>query len=145
MKPFTYTFLGGRRIHKTIAATAGNVQTDLTPGAGKRWLVIGGHIRLVNDGNAANRQIMLKVMNALVDSRAIGATTAITAGQTRDLDFGEGRAAQTAALGNPSYGQFYLGIAPTLVDGTDIFNVTILAGLAGDSYSGDITLLEIDI
>jgi hypothetical protein len=140
-----FTFPAGKLRHVAIVATAGNVAAGKTPTASKRWLVIGGYIRLVNDGTVANRYITLEVLNVAAKARAIGNSPAITAGQTRDLDFGEGKVTENASLGDSAYGQNYLGHDPILVDGTDVFNVRVAGGVAGDSYTGIVTVLEMDV
>jgi len=139
-----WTFQGGKRVIKTIAATAGDAVANLSPGTGKRWLVLRGRLTLVADANAANRYVNLRLTDGTNVVEGIGQlSTAIVANETKILDFGEVRFMSGAAIAYDSLG--YLGFNPILLEGADQFRIEIVGGLAGDSYSGYVVVLEIDI
>jgi len=125
----------------TISATAGNVATNKTPGANKRWLLFRGRIILVCDANAANRQIILQLTDGTNVTETLWISGNITAGVTHTCSMGEVRLApSTGTVGDTSY----LGFDILLLHGAAQFRITISAGLAGDSYSGYLEVLETD-
>jgi hypothetical protein len=140
---FTWTFQGGRHRTITIGATAGNAVTNLSPGLGKRWIILRGKIICVNDATVASRQIYFNITdgtnNVYTSLLGVGGT----ATQTHVLNFGgiifnvNGVAAGTTFT--------YFGLDPQLIEGTDQFQISVVAGVVGDSYSGYIDILEIDI
>ena len=143
---FMYIFQGGRRRLLTIPATAGNIVTNLTPGAGKRWLIVHGMVSLANGVGVANRLIFLQITNGTVVTHRIGSTTSITASQNGSLDFGPVRHNRTALAGFYAGDvPTYLGIDPVIVEGADQLRISIPNGLAADAYEGFVTVLEMDI
>jgi len=56
-----------------------------TQPARTRWRLLGARVHFVADGNVANRRISLQIMQGVVVMAEFGCATAITAGQTRDL------------------------------------------------------------
>lgn len=144
-----FTFQGGKRSHEAIAATAGNVIKNLSPGAGKRWLVLSGSIAIVTDVNAGNRWLVISKTDGTNVVEVIAHTAAQPASKTNHIDFGEGilgSGTSSMVLGDlADDAQFYFGIRPILIEGSDQLRFTVSGGLAGDSYSGYVTVLEMDV
>lgn len=138
-----FTAKGGRRRTVVIAATAGNVVKNMTPEAGKRWVILRGIIILVTDATVANRQVKLQLTDGtnVTESLAIG--NAHVASLTRPTNLGEARNVVGGLLGNGD--NRYIGIDPILLENPDQFRITIQAGVAGDSYSGFLVVIEIDM
>lgn len=140
-----FTFPGGRKRTVTIAATAGNVTSNKSPGAGTRWIVLRGRITVTNDATVASRQIVIQITNGTVVTEAVGFSAIIAASQTGDLDFGEAGAVQGLTLGQD--GGFnitnYVQLTNVILDSADQLRILIQNGVAGDSYSGSIEVLEI--
>lgn len=141
MPKTVFTFPAGKRVTKVIAATAGNVVTNLTPGPGKRWLVLRGRITVVPDGTVLDRYLDFAVTDGTNVTEGLGSSPAIPATITHILSHGEGRVTVGAALGDNSY----IGHDPVLVEGADQFRITLRSGVAGDSYSGYVVVMEIDV
>jgi len=139
---FTWIFQGGRRVIKTISNTAGNVLTTLSPGSGKRWLVLMGTIRLQTDATTADRSIILRVKDS---SNNLLTTLFRSDSQTASTDsyyyFGP-----TKYVGsNMDAVTRIAGIDPILLDENDKLVIEISNGQAGDTYSGHIVILEVDM
>ena len=142
------TYPGGKLLSVTIAATAGNVTTNKTPGSGKRWKLLSGTITLVADGNAANRRIQLFVTDGTDVIGYLGQSDAdITATQTSTIDI-----QPFSTPVNWDLGRVGVTLRSALVisgdqflEGADQFRVSIAAGLAGDSYSGTLRVMELGI
>lgn len=137
-----YSFPGGRLRHVEIAATAGNVDKDLSPGANIRWLFLYGFITLVCDATAANRVINCTLedgsSNALFPLQKTGN---ITAGQTRTVAYSVG---VLDGIADVVIANFNIAVPSlALVEGSDKLAFTVANGVAGDSYSGYITVLEV--
>lgn len=141
------TYPGGKLLDVIIAATAGNVVTNKSPGALKRWLVLYGVVSLTADGNAANRIITLRLTNGTSVIHNIGFAAAITAGQTGALDIGRAIESQSGLYGATTGSlSGYLGIGDGyVIEGDDQIRVLIGAGLAGDSYEATFRVLELGI
>jgi len=141
----TFTFQGGKRRHLIdITGIAGNVVTNLSPGAGKRWLVLQGSVDLVCNVTAGNRYLHLTVWDAAGNNITCFPrnTTAITAGQSAYFDFRD----RVSGLGVSSApGDCHIGIGTVILEGDDILRITINGGLAGDSYVYKITIFEVDV
>jgi len=136
-----FTFPGGKKVIKTIAATAGNVVTNLSPGAGKRWLILRGYITLTCDATVADRYIFIEVTNGTVVTDHYHRTDAITGSTTGSLGFHE-TLFLDAAIKVDTY---YFGIRPILIEGADQLRMRIANGVAGDSYEGFVTVLELSV
>jgi len=144
--PFAWTFPGGKRITKTIAATAGNVVTNLSPGSGKRWLVLRGTISLDTDATAATRIPRLEVTDGTNITEALTYGANVIADKIGHLEFGEIRLVHGVNPGKRvDDTNDYVGIEPILLEGSDQLRITIENGVAGDSYEGFVVVLEIDI
>lgn len=135
----------GRKRTLTISATAGNVSTDLSPSVGKRWTILYGQMTCVCDANAADRSMSLALRTEAGQVlHVIGSnSTAWTAGQTKGLGFGPVIFQVGGYLGSFNV---YFGLSEQcIIEGTEVFRVAIGNGQAGDSYSGVITVLEVDV
>lgn len=139
-------FPGGKRLQNNIAATLGDVVTNLSPAIDKRWLVLHGYLVLVADANASNRLLRLLLTDGTDITRIIGRADAITATQTRSVSFadhvsqigGWNLADQAAPLEISN-----VGIGTVIIEGADQLRIQVVNGLAGDSYSGRVVVLEI--
>jgi len=137
-------FPGGKRVVKAIPATAGNVITNLSPGAGKRWLILREIITLVNDATVANRAIEVVFTDGTNITERLCSTNSVLASETKILSLGEARIVQATSLSQDGT-HMYVGINPILLDSNDQLRITIKNGVAGDSYSGFLVVLEIDV
>lgn len=143
MSEFAFTFPGGELKTITFAATAGNVVTNKTPGAGVRWIVLYGRFTLVADANAANRYLNAQLTDGTnVLCTLIGLNAAITAGQTKSVSYQKGIA---AAKGDAGTDHGHICIGDVILEGADQFRMTITDGQAGDSYSGYLRVLEMNM
>lgn len=135
-------FIGGKRTVETIAATAGDVITNLSPhSTNRRWLVLSGRITLVADATVANRSIRFYKTDGTNITEYLFTSAAVTAGQTRSISHGEVKHLDTATI----LDNFYAGHDPILIEGADQFRIQIGNGVAGDSYSGYVVILEVAI
>ena len=134
------TFPGGNLLTVTIAATAGNVITDKTPGTGKRWVILYGRIVLVADGNTANRILTVRFVDSVPNTLTQWpAMTTATAGQTKSMSFNGVRIDQ----GLQAFDNDHLTINQNhIIEGSDLMRVGVTEGLVGDSYSGFIRVME---
>lgn len=139
---FAWIFPGGALKTVTIAATAGNVVTNKTPGAGKRWLVLHGKIILVTNITVANRYIELHITDGTNILHSLGQHGAVTASLTSRLGFGPAKYILSIAA---AYDHGYIGFDPLMIEDDDQLRIVITNGVAGDSYSGYIRVLEISI
>ena len=135
----TLTFPGGTLKTITIAATAGNVVTNKTPGTGKRWVILYGRIVFVADGTAANRILTMRLTDGTNVLTQLPAMTTTTAGQTKSMSLNGARIDQgLQALDND-----HLTINKNhVLEGADQIRIAVIDGQAGDSYSGFIRVLE---
>jgi len=143
--PLVWIAPGGRKRTIAIAATGGDVTTNLSPGTGKRWVVLYGKIILVADANAANRYPAWFITDGTTVILDLGKkNTAVTAGLTKSMGIStresEGAEDVTASLDSEM-----MLPEPTILEGADQLRITILAGLAGDSYSGNVVVMEYDV
>jgi hypothetical protein len=137
-----WTFPGGKRVTKTVSATAGNVVTSLSPGTGKRWVVLRGIIKLISDATVGDRTVRFSTTDGTNITCNLLRTPFQAASLTRTYNFSE-----VTKLGDAAGGYDYNIEFPDnlLLEGSDELTITIDAGFAGDSYSGYIVLLEIDV
>ena len=128
----------------TIAATAGNVTTNKTPGTTKRWRVLYGRITLVNDATAANRNILPSVTDGTNVLCTFLGSKNITAGQTSDMSISPLHSLASSSGGGTVLQDGTHGDIPEplIIEGSDQFRISINNGVAGDSYSGYIRVLE---
>jgi len=141
MVKFKTVMIGGTRAIETIAATAGNVVTNLTPGIGIRWIVIRGKIVLVTDATVVNRLIETHITDGTNVITKLLRTANIPASLTRSLFYNTTQNASGGAIAET--GAVHLVMNNQLVlEGDDQFRITITNGVAGDSYSGYLVVLE---
>jgi len=144
---FVTTFQGGLARTLIVTATAGNVATSLSPGIGKRWLVLRGQVKLTCDATVANRIVSMYKTDTsstyavnLWFSEAIVATVILIAIFAEFL-----YKSATGNLGASTGATMeYYGVQPFIVSGTDKLVINVGAGVAGDSYIGNIDVLEIN-
>lgn len=132
---------------ETISATAGNVNADITVPANKKYNFSFGCITLVADANAANRYILLRILDAdgNIVYRSLGNTTAITAGQTKRTTYaidGFHVGGAVIAIDNE---HAFLPIGPVVLYPGEIMRIFIGNGLVGDSFSGFLVFEEEDV
>jgi len=131
----------------TIGATAGNVTTYLQPTTlttvSKRWLILRGRLTLTTDGTVVNRTINLTPFSTGLAQpmEFIGNSGVIPASTTKSLSFGEGANSVGGTLGS---GDDYIGLhRPIIIVNNNSLQIAIVNGVAGDSYSGYIEVLEL--
>lgn len=138
-----YTFPGGRHTVVHIAATAGNVATSIIPSSEIRYLVLGYKITLVCDATVANRYIRVGKRQITTGYNPCGTADggAITASQTKTLAAGDYGLVVTG--GFTRIDTAYVGINFPILWTYEVQGyIDIEGGVAGDSYSGDIEILE---
>lgn len=146
MTELVVTAPGGTLKTLTISATAGNVVTNLSPGAGKRWVLMYGRLTLVADANAANRVITAQITDDTNILLNLTKSIAITASQTHDASFARRIGViSSSAIGTAKGDESHHELPEGPIEGSDQFRITITAGLAGDSYSGFFRVLEVPI
>lgn len=142
-----FTFPAGKLAKQTIPATAGDVETDLSPGSGKRWVILPmGRIVLTTDANAANRYIRLRITDGTNDICYLGFSAVAVASKTANLELNsvirvddvtpDKGAGDVAAS---------LSFDPIIIEGAMGLKIDIIAGVAGDSYEGFLYVLEMDM
>jgi hypothetical protein len=140
------TYPGGKYKRIAITATAGNLNNDaVTPGLGKRYLIIEARITLVCDANASNRYINFVKFNATpVKIFSLGSSSVLVANETGMLQIGPIIYARGGSGGDTGTNDDYLGYTyPYMVNETDFIRISINGGLAGDSFSGYFDVLEL--
>lgn len=135
-----FSFPGGKLRHVALAATAGNVVLDTAVPSGKRWWLLYGQITIVCDAIVDNRYVRLSLTDGTNEiHRFARNSTAITASQTQIVTYGMYDGAETpgglACIPIPSV---------CVIKASDEIRVTITDGAAGDSYSGTMTVLEVE-
>jgi hypothetical protein len=132
---------GGSLETQTIGATAGNDIFNATPGTGKRWVLLYGKIILVAVG-AGNRAIRVQLTDGTDVLVEYYQTGNITAGQTKVLNL----AGWGMNPGNlTGVNDFIQGIGKAILEGDDQFRIVVGGGIAADSYSGYLRVLEYSI
>lgn len=141
-KSLQFIFFGGKLVTKTIVATAGNVVTNLSPPDGRRWIVLFGRLTIVCDANAANRQFALALTDGTNVLFNYPSSPVMTANETKSLGL---------ISDHTTWGTFtekdkaILGIGKVVIEKDDQLRITIDNGLAGDSYSGFVRVLEVNV
>jgi hypothetical protein len=142
------TFQGGAIRRITIAATAGNVATNLTPAGGafknKRWRVLRGYLLLTCDATVANRNFGINITDGTHNLQALGISAVIVATQTGYVSFGEPVTANLNWTVTPDGGSVRcsFNITNCYLEGADAINIYVNGGVAGDSYAGYVEVLE---
>jgi hypothetical protein len=134
---------GGSLETQTIGATAGNVVFNASPGTGKRWVILYGSILITCDGTVVNRNIRVQLTDGsdvLVEYYQSGNITASQENVRVSL------AGPGMNPGNLSgLNDFLQSIGYAVIEGADQFRILVNGGVAGDSYSGSIRVLEYSI
>lgn len=145
-----FIFPGGKLKTETIAATAGNVATSLRPPNNRRWLVLYGRITLVADANAANRQVQIHLTDGTNILAKYPSSASITANETKNVSFMQ-QVSEGGPIATTELDKNVIGIGPVLLEGdivaanADRLVITIGNGLAGDSYTGFVRVLEVNV
>lgn len=128
-----------------VPATAGNVAyTALTPAAGKRWYTLGFYLTLVNDATVANRTVFAyrEVTAGTLRLCSARYTGSLAASVTGYWSLG-GRSGMTTGASRDGYVHEHDPQVETLGYG-ERWYIGVANGVAGDSYSGRIVILEVD-
>lgn len=145
---------GGRTRIITVAATAGNVATQIKPiEAENRLHLVTGRITLVADATVASRVIYLTRLYNSADTAttidsALG-SAAVTASQTGSVAYGPVRTSMGGGVQNfASHGidwqHCYVEKTGISGDPTDMcFHLYVNNGVVGDSYSGYLVFKEV--
>jgi len=140
------SYPGGQLKTVTIAATAGNVVTGLSPGTRKRWKVLYGIFTLACDATVANRKVQFDVTDGTNRILYLGESPTFTASQTKTGIMAQREDSGTSFTVSDVIAAGELWIPDDLIiEGDDEFQITISNGLAGDSYSGFIRVLELGL
>lgn len=140
------TYPGGKLRTLSGAAIAGNIETALSPGTGKRWIVQYGKVNLDTDATVADRRIFLKLDDGTDNLCNIGFTNAIIANKIGELSITPARF--TSAFIIQAFGvdvgeSVYL--KDTILEGDDELQINIIFGVAGDAYLYEVRVLELGI
>lgn len=126
-----------------IAATPGNVATSIIPSAEIRYQLLGFKITLVADATVANRYIRFGKRQVTTGYNPAGTVDggAVAASQTKTLAAGPWGFVVTG--GFTRVDTAYAGLSGLWLVTYELQGyIDIEGGVAGDSYSGDIELLE---
>lgn len=138
----------GTLVTETVSATAGNDDTDLTPGSDVRWRLLYGFMTLTTTGDAGSRQIILKITDGSGNTLALlGGTTAISASKTGSLTLAGVGQTNDFTPGLTDSPDTYAQIDPgsVILEGADTFQISVTSGLAGDQYSGRFRFMAYDL
>lgn len=128
----------------TWAGTAGTTNESITCPAERSWEPELMRINLVNDATVANRTIYMDIIdvNGAVLHRSLE-TPAITAGQTRAVDvvFG-GIGGNVAGVIHGASEIAVLTLPKLIMKSGDIIRIYVANGVAGDTYSGALRVVE---
>lgn len=148
-KDVNFDFPAGRIRTIPIAATAGNVNADLAVPAGKQWRILSSHITLVTDATVVNRTPYVEKRNGTDVTEPIGFGGSWGASNTVYFSMGEavtlyGTGAGLGHRAGASYSA-YIGIQNLYLGKDDLLRISIVNGVAGDSYQGFLSVLEVDV
>lgn len=138
-------FPGGTVKVITIAATAGNVAVNESPGALKTWVLESIRLTVVCDATVVNRRFQISLQNVggtVTYASVLNHADAITASQTIIV---EGLLNTPSIDTKDSSANFSLGIPRIILVGTERLNIALGGGVAGDSYSGTMRVRELGI
>ena len=138
----------GTLVTERVSATAGNVDTDLTPGSDVRWRLLYGFMQITTDATAATRQISLKITDGSNTLAILGGTASISASKTGSLTLaGVGGLTNDFTPGLTSSPDSYGQVDPNslIIEGDDTFNISVSSGQAGDSYNGRFRFMAYDL
>jgi len=138
---FAWTFPAGRLVIKTVGSTAGDTVTNLSPGSGKRWMVLYGRFTLTTDANSGSRHIIFEITDGTNVIHSLGGSQSIDASSTVNVSLRQNADFINGAVGQEN--QIVIGVI--ILEGSQQFRIRISGGLAGDSYSGYLAVLEVDV
>lgn len=137
-----FMFQGGRKLRNIVVTTAGNVATTLTPGAGKRWLLLYGRLSLSTDATVANRNLRIQIRTSAGSVLYRFPNGVVTPA---------GGATALGLIGNPYFDNAVrwedatISVQGIIIDQTDQLYIDVNNGVAGDGYGGSIIVLEINV
>tara|TARA_Y100000310_G_scaffold283865_1_gene306154 strand:+ start:214 stop:648 length:435 start_codon:yes stop_codon:yes gene_type:complete len=135
---FSLTYPGGHLRTLTIGATAGNTTTNESPGTGTRWIILYGSITLSTNGTVANRVIRTMLTDGSDVLTRFLYSPNITASQTKVLNYNNA----IEVDGSHTSQNFISSLGNPIIEGADQLRIQVDGGVAGDSYSGFIRVLE---
>lgn len=140
---FTYTSPGGRHYVQSIGSVAGNVAYTLTPGTEIRLWLLGLRLQLIADATVATRTIRVKRKTTTGDYQfgMCFGLTGITASETKVLASGPGYLVVVGAF--TLLDTAFAGHGPLLLDKDHYLHIDVGAGVAGDTLTGYLELLEV--
>jgi len=145
IQALNWIFLGGKLRILSISATAGNSSATLSPGSGKRWIILYGRIELSTSADTGDRYIFVEIddgSNSLLKlPRNSGA---ITASQTKSLEIAPYGFCLNTGNQAPSVGHVGLAL-PLIIEGSMRLKVSISGGFAEDSFTGKFVVLEVPV
>lgn len=132
-------------VTKLLASTAGNVPGTLTVPAGKTWILLYARMKLVCDATVANRQLSYSLQTSTeINYRSMYHGANITASQTGYVDYSwTGCVNGLGVVNQGSLDSNVIAQSEMIVKAGDTLNWFVLAGVAGDSLTGRVTVLEI--
>ena len=127
------TFPAGQLITEEVS-TAGNVTTQITPGDYTTYQLLYGMMKIVCDGNASNRYLLIEITDGTNKILApMVQSPVITAGQTRDLMI---MTHWEASYGAPTAPDYMVSVGSwLLLTGNDQMTVKVPGGQAGDALT----------
>jgi len=138
---FAWTFPAGRLVIKTVSSTAGDVTTNLSPGSGKRWLLLYGRFSLSTGSTAGSRYLNFFITDGTNLIHRIGISGSIDADSSLNISLRQNIDFQGGAGG----GENQIAFGDIILEGSQQFRITVTGGLAEDSYSGYLVVLEVDV
>ena len=141
------TFPGGTLKTVEVPATAGNANSDSSPGSRKRWKILMGSVSLTTDATAVNRTFRVKIYPEGTFTLNVGTSSEnIPGSTTASLVFGGFYNANNRnfTLGGFSGYPAFFSLDPNsmILEGSDVLRISIVNGVADDSFEGFIRVLE---
>ena len=129
----SFTFPAGQLITESVS-TAGNVTTQISPGDYTSYQFLFGNMKIVCDGNAANRYLLVEVTDGTSKILApMVQSPVITAGQTRDLNI---MTNWVSSYGAPTAPDYMVSVGGwILLQDDDQLTVKVAGGQAGDAIT----------
>ena len=127
------TYPAGELITESVS-TDGDVTTQISPGARVTYQLLYGNMKIVCDGNAANRYLLLEITDGTNKILApMVQSPVITAGQTKDLNI---MTNWVSSYGAPTAPDYMVSVGSwILLSGDDQMTVKVAGGQAGDAIT----------
>lgn len=142
--PALYThqvFPGGRAKTLVISPTAGNVDTNLSPGIGMRWVIQRARLILTTNATVATRNILTAWTDGTnVVAFGVQSANCAASGSTT-LNLLPRNYPQGGALGIEANGE----IGEVVISEEEQLRIYIGNGVAGDSYEGLVSVREMAV